>query len=722
VDEIAGPPTGDEPGAAPAGLAVTGRWPDPFLELAPERLRALFDQDLVAVLEVGLTGRVLAANDAVAALLGHRPEQLLTLTSEELTHPEALGGCDELRRTVLENGHWAGERLARRSDGSALPVRAAITLVRDGEGKPHHFAGVMVDDTRWKAAEQALWASEEQLRRSFDGALIGICLISLQPADQGRLLRVNAALCDFLGYGEPELLGMTYEDLAHGDDLGRCATAFAAMASGTLPVWRAEQRFRHADGELRWGLVSAAVVCDQEGWPTHAVSQIEDITARKEAEDRLVRQALHDGLTGLANRLLLYDHLRHALARAERTGTLVGVLFLDLDNFKSVNDALGHAAGDDVLVEVAHRLEGALRGSDLAARIGGDEFAVVCEDVTGVEDISPLAQRLLHLLTRDAVLHGHQIPLSASIGVALSGPGSRPEDLFRDADAAMCRVKNRGKAGWALADDELHAAATRLLGLESGLRRALADAELELHYQPMVDLRTLDVVGAEALLRWRHPERGLLLPGEFLDVAEDRRLIGPIGAWVIEQACVQAAAWYARFGDRAPTVAVNVSSGQVGRHEHQVLTLAREAIARTGLPPERLCLEITERQAIDLAGSGAGELYALAEQGIRLAVDDFGTGYSGFGYLRRLPLHVLKIDRSFVGGLGRDRTDTAITRSLVALGRALGLTVVAEGVENTRQRDLLRELDCSQAQGWLWWPALPEAELEALLETGRSPA
>ncbi|HET9658174.1 MAG TPA: EAL domain-containing protein [Kineosporiaceae bacterium] len=434
-----------------------------------------------------------------------------------------------------------------------------------------------------------------------------------------------------------------------------------------------------------------------------------------EAQARLTHQALHDSLTGLANRSLLNDHLALALARAQRAGTRVGVIFLDLDNFKKVNDSLGHTAGDELLVEVARRLAGVLRGSDLAARLGGDEFVVACDDVTDPHDVPAVVERVLTVLNRDVHLCGQTLPLSASMGVALSRPDSDADDLLRDADAAMYRAKRHGKGCWEMADRQLQAIASRALKVETELRAALNDDELVLHYQPVIDLTAGALVGVEALLRWRHPRRGLLLPDAFLDVAEESHLIVPISEWALRQACRQAADWQRRFGARAPELAVNVCSRQVDRPGFSAL--ARDVIAACRLAPARLTLEITERQAIDLARSAASGLRDLAGLGVRLAVDDFGTGYAGFEYLRRLPIATLKIDRSYVAGLGHDRTDTAITRGLIAIGQSLGLTVIAEGVETCDQREKLIELGCPHAQGWLWFPALPAAEVDALLVT-----
>jgi diguanylate cyclase (GGDEF)-like protein len=413
--------------------------------------------------------------------------------------------------------------------------------------------------------------------------------------------------------------------------LEQAAQAASASASST----------RTTRIDIALGLLVLAVGITASWFITRSIRRPLNDLARAEA--RLTHQALHDSLTGLANRSLLHDHLTHALARAERAGSTVGLLFLDLDNFKTINDSPGHAAGEERLVEIGRRLAGVLRGSDLAARLGGDEFVVACEDLNDPQDVPLVAERLMGELNREVRLSGQTVVVSASMGVALSRHGTNADDLLRDADDAMYRAKHHGKGRWGIADEELQATATRILQLEAELRTALTGGQLVLHYQPVIDLATGALVGVEALLRWQHPQQG-------------------------------------------------VSSHQIG--DHGLSEQTRDIIAAYDLAPAGLTLEIRERQALDLAESSAAELRDLAERGIQLALDDFGTGYAGFHYLRRLPIDTLKIDRSYVAGLGRDRTDTAITRGVIAIGQSLGLTVIAEGVETTDQFDCLTEMGC----------------------------
>jgi diguanylate cyclase (GGDEF)-like protein len=446
----------------------------------------------------------------------------------------------------------------------------------------------------------------------------------------------------------------------------------------------------------------------------------EEVTERKQAEEvarrlneQLAFRTLHDDLTGLPNRALLLDHLHTALARAHRNKAMIGVLFIDLDDFKSINDDFGHIAADEFLVQVSLRISGSLRETDIAARIGGDEFAVVCEELADPNDVAVVAQRIRSALTADIPIRNRRIGAPASIGIAISTPNSTAEDLLREADAAMYQAKRQGGRRWKTASSFTHTAVTRILDLEAELREAICSHQFRLHYQPTINLQTTRMVGVEALLRWQHPARGLLLPQEIIHVAEQRNLIGQIGSWVLQTACRQAVEWVHQFGDAAPAVAVNVSSRQLGGQGflEQVENLLHE----TGLPPDHLCLEITETQFITVGSSATADLLTLEGEGIGIAIDDFGTGFAGFDYLRRLPATTIKIDKSYVKGLGTDRADTAIVASVIALAHNLGLRTVAEGIETDDQLDQLRRLNCAEGQGWLWHPALPPARVEQLI-------
>ena len=447
-----------------------------------------------------------------------------------------------------------------------------------------------------------------------------------------------------------------------------------------------------------------------------------DITERKELEDQLAHQAFHDSLTGLANRALFRNRVEHALARMRRQRRPIAVLLLDLDGFKTVNDSLGHAFGDAFLAAVADRLRGLLRPSDTPCRLGGDEFAVLVEDLAEPVDATIVAERILDALREPFEVDGKEVVTGASIGITIAesrprkgAAGARDaDDLLRNADVAMYTAKSRGRNRCELFKPSMHQAMLDRLDLEADLRRAVERGEFVLHYQPTVALATGSISGMEALVRWVSPDRGLVPPGMFISVAEDTGLIVPLGAWVLEEACRQAVAWRHEFGADAPaTMSVNLSARQL-RQPLLVAHVRRVAEAH-GVPPGRLCLELTESAVMEDTELYVELLAALHRLGVRLAIDDFGTGYSSLTYLKRLPVDTLKIDQAFVAGLGCDASDTAIVRSVVALAHALGLQVVAEGVETQSQVDELTALGCDLAQGFYFARPLPAAELSELL-------
>jgi diguanylate cyclase (GGDEF)-like protein len=446
------------------------------------------------------------------------------------------------------------------------------------------------------------------------------------------------------------------------------------------------------------------MAASHEGKPLHVIYQVEDITERKQAVERLAHQALHDSLTGLANRALLLDRLQHALSRVGRGSGLVAVMFLDLDRFKVINDSLGHKEGDRVLAAVGERLMKILRPSDTVGRFGGDEFVVICESVESEHRAFQIARRLNDSIGEPIPLPSGDVRLTASVGVALSRePSASPEALIRNADAAMYRAKERGRARYEVYDAAMQERAIRRLQVENDLRTAIDSGQLRLFYQPQVRLSDSRIVGVEALVRWEHPQRGLLNPEEFIGVAEEAGLISGLGKWVLEAACRDLG------GPRPPgtnlTVAFNVSAAELTRPNY--VDQVEEALARTNTLPERLHLEITETLLVDANHYTLGALQALHAMGIQLVIDDFGTGYASLAYLRRFPVDVLKIDRSFVGGLKPGSEDRAIVDAVVKLAHCLNLECVAEGVETISQLDQLRELGCDLAQGYHFGRPVP---------------
>ena len=443
-----------------------------------------------------------------------------------------------------------------------------------------------------------------------------------------------------------------------------------------------------------------------------------DALERQRTEDAIHHRALHDPLTGLPNRLLFLDRLEHTLKRLRRAQrSLAAVLYLDIDHFKLVNDSMGHHAGDELLAAVAARLKHALRPSDTVARFGGDEFGLVLEEISTERDAVAAAERIAAVFARPFVMGADEHFVTTSIGIALAEGGEAPDELIRDADAAMYRAKERGRARYELFDEMTRGRAIARLRVENDLRRAVERDELRLVYQPMVSLRDESIVSVEALIRWDHPQRGLISPDEFIPVAEETGLIERIGHWVLDRACRQAAQWARAHQDAAPIgISVNLSPLQLAQRGFP--DVVADVLHGSGLDPASLSLEITETVLLDEADVIAENLLALKSLGVGLVLDDFGTGYSSLSYLTRLPLDALKVDRTFVDGLGTEPSDSTITEAIVGMARALSLTVVGEGIETDVQASELRRLRCSLGQGNLFSAPVPATEISRMLNAG----
>jgi len=676
------------------------------------RLAAIVESSDDAIISKTLDGTILTWNPGAERLYGYSAGEIVGRSITVVVPDERRGELQELTRRVAAGEHVAHvetKRLPRR--GTPLDISLSMSPLLDASGQVIAVSTIARDITERKRAERERRAASAYNRSLIEASLDP--LVTIGPS--GTITDVNAATEQVTGRTREELVGTDFAGYFTEPGLARAGYQ-RVFREGTVHDYALE--LRHRDGHTTPVLYNASLFRDDTGQVRGVFAAARDVTAQRAAEMQLVHQATHDELTGLPNRALLLDHLAGALARSRRSGSLVGLLFLDLDDFKSINDSYGHAVGDEFLVHVGETITGCLRETDIAARIGGDEFVVVCEGLSDPSDAEALAERIQHALSSQIPLRGQHISAPASIGIAINSSHSTPENLLRDADAAMYLAKHRGGRRWEPADFTLHAAALRVLTVEGELRRALQRDELRVYYQPMIDLTSDSLVAVEALLRWQHPEHGLLLPDAFLDVAEQRNLIGEIGAWALTTACTQAAQWTTEHGCAAPALAVNISSRQLGNQG--LATLVDDTLTRTGLTPARLCLEITESQLIAAAGSATTELNTLSGAGVRIAVDDFGTGYAGFDYLRKFPVNELKIDKSFIDRLGTDPTDTAITSSIIALGRSLHLTVVAEGIETAQQRDAVRDLGCTWGQGWLWHQAKPASQIDVLLHARAS--
>jgi diguanylate cyclase (GGDEF)-like protein/PAS domain S-box-containing protein len=520
-----------------------------------------------------------------------------------------------------------------------------------------------------------------------------------------------------LGYAPEALVGTRFDRLAVAGDRERLARYVATTAAGerTQPL---ECALATSDGETRQFEILFTNLVDDE----HVggiLLNARDVSERKAFEAELAHQAFHDPVTGLANRSMFAEQVRQALARARREDRTPAVIFLDLDDFKTVNDSLGHAAGDEVLVEFARRLDDSIRGADVAARFGGDEFAVLLDDVTATQAAADAAQRILELLARPMQAGHRQVTLSGSIGISIFGTDDTrdADELIRDADAAMYIAKRDGKSGYRLFEPAMHAGVVARLELRTDLQRALATDQFELHYQPVIRLSDGSVSGVEALLRWRHPEKGLISPVEFIPIAEETGLIIPIGRWVLREGCRHGRRLMAPDG-RLLRISINLSLRQI--QDSDIVADVRDALEEAGLGPERLTLEITESVLMDDTELAVSRLRDLKALGVTLALDDFGTGYSSLSYLSRFPVDILKMDRSFLSDGSTPEAHT-LANAVVGLGATLSLEVVAEGIEELEQAETLRELGCDLGQGFLFARPMP-AEDSLDFVAGRRPA
>ena len=701
-DDIAEAPPEPAP-ASPAPPVPSAGWG----HLIPDTVFAA----AVAALPVGVIVQdgqgVVLANDAACDLLELSHAQLRNLSPPvsgwQLAHGDghllALENAPGTLAMTTGRVQEDAPVVLRTPDGRKRWLDITAVPLRRSDGQPHAAVSSLTDVTTIRAREAALRRSEEQFRLAMDHTPIGFALIDLD----GRFVRVNRALCRLIGYHADDLRDRTLQDLAHPDDVAELAHQVRRMLRGERDSVELEKRYLRCGTETMWGLLSIALVRDDNGAPLYLIVQIQDITDSRRTHDLLTHLALHDPLTGLPNRTLVLDRIQKALDRGRRAGRNVAVLFCDLDNFKVVNDSMGHELGDAVLVEVSRRLTRALRSGDTAGRLGGDEFVVVCEDVGDEREAIIVAERMQAAVGAPATVAGRVVVPTMSIGIAVSAsPDIDPLTLLRDADTAMYRAKDHGRDRWDIVDVALRRRAMDRMDIEHALREGLESEQFLLHYQPIVDLRTNRVVGREALLRWQHPERGLLPPDQFLRVAEESGLIGEIGRWVLEQAAVTAAA----AGGDSGYVAVNVSPHQVARPG--LAEAVEQAMGRSGLPADRLVVELTESVMLSAAPAARRELERLDELGVRIVVDDFGTGFSALSYLRDLPVSGIKVDRSFTAGLGTDHQCERIVEALTGLGRGLAVDVVVEGVETDLQRALLSTIGCEHAQGYLFGRPVPE--------------
>jgi len=676
------------------------------LRQSERRFRALVQHASDIILVVASDGTLAYASPAFESVLGYSSLESVGMFINNIMDDEdiaRLGRLDE----ATPSGHEAArsETRLRHHDGSWRWFEFTFTNLFDDPSVDGWVANLR-DISERKRSEAALRQAQEVFRHAFDDAGIGMTLV--EPS--GNIIRANDAMQEMLGYENAELLvGKHMVDITHPDDRHITEDYVRGIETDVSDGFRIEQRLVRADGETVWVALTVSTVKDEAGHPMFSIGQIEDITERKAFSDRLKYEAAHDAMTGLLNRASFTERVSAALDTGTATGRLAAVLFIDLDHFKIINDSLGHAAGDDLLATVAQRLRLMLRPGDLLARFGGDEFVVLCTNVLGTRAMSQIARRLIEAIAEPILVGNDEVFVTASLGIAVANADDTAETLLRHADAAMYQAKHDGRARAAMFRPDHHGSAVAALRTGNDLHRALARDELAMHYQPIIDLRTGRVVGFEALMRWNHPERGLLGPGEFIAFAEETGLIVPMGMWALETACRQTAYWQS-VRDRLPnapqlSINVNLAARQVA--DRTLAKTVAQIIDRTGIAPGAVVLELTENTLMQDTASTIDALHALRSQGVHLSIDDFGTGYSSLAYLKRFPVESLKIDRSFIDGLGQESEDTSIVEAIIRLAHALELSAVAEGLETPTQLETLRTLGCDFAQGFLLGRPLP---------------
>jgi len=680
-------------------------------------LQQIIDGMPAGLLVVDADRRVRSINGTMSAMLGIPDDALADSPLLESLIPAVELG--ERVTAALATGA-PQDAVMVPVDGHADGVRwFEFNIRRTAQAGGEMLLLIGQDVTFRRQARLRLQESEEFFRLTFSQAAIGIALLSRE----GRFVRVNRKLSQIVGYTEIELLQRFFHQVTHPDELDDDKVLLQRLVKGELRDVQRETRYLCKDGRTVWVALSASTMREAASGQLRVIIAVEDITRRKQAEEALLRMATHDALTGLPNRLLLQDRLAQAIAQAQRARRQVGVMFIDLDRFKHVNDSLGHEAGDQLIVEVAHRLSGVLRESDTVARQGGDEFVVVLADLNGAEDAALVAAKLLERLFQPLLLCGHEVFPSGSIGIAMyPGDGRDSEALLKAADSAMYRAKAGGGKQYAFYAAAMEAESQAHLRIEHGLQRGLLRGEFVLHYQPQVDAGSGRIVGVEALVRWQPEGGALVAPNEFIPLAEETGLIVPIGEWVLGEALRQQARFAQLVGGTPPRMSVNMSARQF--REQDVAAKVERLLLETGCEPSWLTLEITESVLVENPSAAAATMARLSNMGVHLAVDDFGTGYSSLANLKRFPIHCLKIDRSFVSDIAAgsiDDDDAAIVKAVIALARSMKLEVIAEGVESAAQLDFLGAHGCRQMQGYYFSRPVTAARVEELLKAQAQP-
>lgn len=676
-----------------------------------ERYRDLFQNANDLIYTHDLDGNFTSINRAGEKITGYTCDEAATMHVSQVVAPEYLHQARRMITTKVDgDGPTAYELEIIAKNGTRVSLELSTRLIYI-DGRPVGIQGIGRDITERKRSEEALKASERRYRQLGEGILHQVW--TARP--DGLLDYVNARTLEYFDRSREEMIGDGWRHSVHPDDIDGCLKRWARSLATGEP-YEIEFRLRRYDGQYRWHNARATAGRDSFGNINKWFGTNTDIHDQKESEEKLNYYAHHDPLTDLPNRPELMNCLDIAIKkRRENPDARFAVLFLDLDRFKVINDSLGHAVGDKLLIAIAGRLKATLRPGDIVARLGGDEFTILLNRTGTEQEVANVVERLQARIGEPFMIDNYEVFTTASVGVTLSNELERtPDEYLRDADAAMYRAKEAGKARYEIFDREMYVRNLNLLQTETDLRHALERNELEVHYQPIVELATGQIREFEALIRWRHPHRGLISPADFVDVAEETGLIVPIGNWVLTTACDQIAEWQKKVDERL-SISVNLSAREL--MHPSLLPKIEEVLSASGLSPRQLKLEVTESTVMEYSELAHGVLDTLDRLGVHLSTDDFGTGYSSLSYLQSFPFDRLKIDRSFIDKLGKNRKSDAIVKTILMLGSNLGMEVVAEGIETIGQLEFLQELGCEFGQGYYFARPVSADEAAKLITT-----